>query len=308
VATKESASPERVDAFLAAALPKVGVTELMGQDEHDGTVRSSYRTPPGADPMDTARRLRSLAEAEAIELYVSPDDGLDAQIRAYAGARLRHRIVLYPTLPETPPVALPRSFRRRPFVALVVAGLGPSAARSVVEADVPLTLAIRPYTPFALRTAEDASAKWQEVLVHLSAPSHGDTAEPTGLTRSIAAVPHATGVLVDGPPGPRLADADADLVVYPARFSPDRAPADLVLVPAQRSGRAGALETLARTCHLAVRDGVATMVVDAGDPELPAVLDWASRAPSQGYRMVLASEAVRATEIRGVEWEEVRTR
>lgn len=306
-ARREAPDPEAVDAFLDASLPRIGATDVLGHEEEEGVANTTYRMPPGSQPLEAAKRLRALADARSIELYVSPEDGLDARVRVYAGASLRRQLLFVPTLPTTPPVARPRYPRERPLIALIVANLGASSARSVVEAGFPITVAVRPFTPFALRIAEDSALAWQEVLAHL--PAAGS---PLGQERSVAdavkAVPHATGLLLDEAPSPRHGAVKADLAAFPARYSTSRAPSELALLPAQRPGRAGARETLARTCHIAVRDGVAAMILDADAPELDQVLAWAATASDQGYRMVLASEAIRADELRGSVWKGVRSR
>jgi hypothetical protein len=45
--------------------------------------------------------------------------------------------------------------------------------------------------------------------------------------------------------------------------------------------------------------GQSALVIDANDPDLESILKWATNAHKDGYRMVLASEAARASEIHG---------
>ena len=112
------------------------------------------------------------------------------------------------------------------------------------------------------------------------------------------AVPLATGIWFDGTPVAPL--GTHDVVVVPAdRISGARTPEALRVLPAQRSDRKDSLSTLNRARHIASRMGRSALVVSADDPALETILAWAEKAHSEGYRIVLASEAARSPEITG---------
>jgi len=279
-----------VDAFLAQALERIGADEVLARDEQEGVVRAIHRLPPGADAVAAAQRVRELGEDQGIELYVNSPDGLDAELRVYAGRHLRARVLLIPELGSTPTAPRVPTLRERPLVSLVVAGLGSQDVTEIMASPVPLSLAVRPWTPFALRIAREGLQHWHEILVHMPA---------TDTDAASRAVPWASGWLLDTGPEPDLPSLHMGVLVYPAAQPGRRPPSGLLPVPAQRPARLSARETLARTRALAVRHGAATMIIEADDPELPAVLDWARIAHQSGFRMALASEVARANQVRG---------
>lgn len=285
-------APADVDAFLDDALQRLGTTSVLQREEDDGVVRGIYQLPRDAQTEILAQRLRGLADEAGLELYATPVDGLDLEIRAYAGPDLRQQLLLVPDLPAPP--SLSGSVRNpdRPMVSVIVTNVGKASVDSFLNLDVPITLAIEPYTPFALRTARIAASKWHEVLAHV----------PKSMTPQEAqrAVPLATGIWFDGTPVAPL--GTHDVVVVPAdEVSGARPPAGTRVLAAQRSDRRDATSTLRRCLHIAVRMGRAAMVIDAADPGLPDVLAWAKDAHKQGYRVVMASEAARFHELRGPE-------
>ena len=171
-------------------------------------------------------------------------------------------------------------------------GLGEATANAIIDQPVPITIAIKPYTPFGLRIARLAAGRWHEVIVDL----------PAGMTPSEAqhAIPHATGLWINGAPTRPL--KSSDVVVVPAdRMGRRRADGreQVRMLPVQQRERRTTMETLQRVRHIAARSGVGALVVDINDPELGEVLDWAARAHRYGYRMVLATEAARGSEVQG---------
>jgi len=280
-----------VDSFLAQALERIGADEVLARDENEGVVRAIHRLPRGADAVAAAQRVRDLGEDQGIELYVNSPDGLDAELRIYAGRHLRARVLLIPDLGATPSAPRVPTLRERPLVSLVVAGLGGQDVAEIMNSSVPLSLAVRPWTPFALRIAREGLQHWHEILVHMPA---------TDTDAAARAVPWASGWLLDTGPEPDLPSLDMGVLVYPAAQPGRRPPSGLLPVPAQRPARLSARETLARTRALAVRNGAATMIIEADDPELSAVLAWAQAAHLSGFRMALASEVARADQVRGL--------
>ena len=280
-----------VDSFLAGALERAGADEVLAHQETDGVVQSIRRLPPGADAVATARRIREQAAEQGIELYLHSPDALDAELRVYAGRDLRARVLLVPDITAPPDPPRTDTLRERPLLAFVVTGLGEEDATRLLETKVPLSLGLRPYAPFSLRIAREALRRWHEVLAHL--PEGGDA-------EALAAVPWASGMVVDGGPSPELPTLPFGVLVHAAAAPGRRPPSALTPLPAQRPARLGALETLNRARALATREGSAAMMLDASDPQLDAVLAWARAASTAGFRVALASEVARADEVRGV--------
>lgn len=291
----DAPSPAAVDAMLGASLPSVGA-QLLASEVQDGVRYAVYQLPLSVSPLETAQNIRAQATAQGLEMYASPVDGLDAQIRAYAGAMLRQEVLLIPTLPadnEAPAVA---TLRERPLLSLIVAGLGDTNAPWLPTAGIPLTVAIQPYRAFSLHLGEAAALSWHEVLVDLYG-TRSTTRDRARLHQAMAAVPFATGILCDARIQTALPDP-FDLFVQPNEHGQ---PASFVRdqwIPAQRGRRRSARETLNRTRLLAARDGAAAMIIDASDPELSEILDWARE--EDGFRLALASEVLRADQVRGV--------
>jgi hypothetical protein len=282
--------PEELDRFMEDALRRIGATEVISREDDDGVIRGIFQLPRGTANSMVGQRLRRFAEEAEMELYASPVDGLDLEVRAYAGANLRQQLLLVPDLPDPP--RFNKSIRSldRPLIAIIVVDVGDASADAILKTTVPITVAIRPYTPFALRSARLAASSWHEVLAHV----------PREMTPQEAqrAVPLATGIWFDGTPVAPL--GAHDVVVVPAdRVSGARTPDALRVLPAQRSDRQDSMSTLNRARHIAARMGQSALVVTADDPALSDILAWAKRAHQDGYRLVLASEAARPTEITG---------
>jgi len=289
------ADPAAVDALLAEALPSVGA-KLLAEETRDGVRHAVYQVPSGASPLAAAQEVRGHATARNLELYVSPVDGLDAEIRAYAGPGLRQQLLLIPTLPSAAEAPRTRNLRERPLLALIVAGLGDANAPWLSTAGIPLTVAVKPYAAFSLHLGERAALSWHEVVVDLS-DERDALRDRDALSRALGAVPFATGLLSARPPRMALPDPFS---VYIQPDSRGLAPMSVRAqwVPAQRGQRRDAAETLSRTRLLAARDGAAAMILEASDPGLKEVLDWA-RAET-GFRLALASEVLRADQVRGI--------
>lgn len=290
-----NADPNAVDALLAEAMPMVDATLLA--EEQRGEVRYAvYQVPLARAPLDAAREVRQLATERGLEMYASPVDGLDAQIRAYAGAALRQELLLIPTLPANTEAPRTRNLRERPLLALIVSGLGDANAPWLANADIPLTLAIKPYAPFTLHLGEKGAHAWHEVIVDLNDEREA-LRDREQLTQAMAAVPFSTGVLSDVRLQMSLPDPFGVFVQTDDRGRP---PVSVrhQWVPAQRGRRRDATETLSRTRLLASREGAAAMVIEATDPALKEILAWAEK--ETGFRLAFASEVLRADQVRGV--------
>lgn len=287
---KATVAPEALDRFMEDALQRIGAKAVLSREDDDGVIRGIFQLPEGAENTMVGQRLRRFADEEDIELYASPVDGLDLEVRAYAGPSLRQQVLLVPNLPAPPTFNKSVRSLDRPLLSIVVTDVGDASADAILKVTVPVSVAIRPYTPFALRSARIAASSWHEVLAHV----------PREMTPQEAqrAVPLATGIWFDGTPVAPL--GTHDVVVVPAdRISGARTPEALRVLPAQRSDRKDSLSTLNRARHIASRMGRSALVVSADDPALETILAWAEKAHSEGYRIVLASEAARSSEITG---------
>jgi hypothetical protein len=289
-------SEDEVDTIVRDWIRRLGAAEVFSREEEDGVIRSIYRLPRGGEPTEVARRLRNFAEEEDLEVYTSLVDGIDIELRAYHGPRLRQQLLLVPDLPEPPSFAYGKQHLKRPMLSLIVTGLGNAADQAAINAKVPITVAIQPFTPFSLRNARLAAIQGHEVLVDL----------PSGMAIADgqSAIPYASGVWVNSTPVRALNPADvvvvpADMIGDASQLVQQRGRPQSRILAAQHSDRRNAIETLNRARHIAVRKGVSAMMIDIGDPGFGPVLAWAESADSHGYRMVLATEAVRRSEVQG---------
>jgi hypothetical protein len=132
------------------------------------------------------------------------------------------------------------------------------------------------------------------VLVDLEA---ADTA-PTP-SEQLHAVPYASGVLIRSATAalPTSGDLPHGIVVHT-----QEAPIQPMLKPLSALAPTGApaTEALARAWGEATRDGVATVVLSSLDPTFPDAVQSMLQADTLGYRLVLASEAARWQDIRGI--------
>lgn len=182
--------------------------------------------------------------------------------------------------PEASP-AEPAPASRLRGVALVVRGYGPRGvdARAALDSEVPLTLAIEPFTPFALRISREAARKHKEVLVELPPPTLLPPADFARAARGALWWP--AGVLTQRP----FPDLPTDDLLQHGLFVVDSGAA---------TGNFGELPKITADAHFAdttpdaalTRDP-ALVLVDYDD--LPAALRWLS---SSGARPLFASEVV----------------
>lgn len=294
--TRLAHSPDEVDSIVRDWIRRLGAVEVFSREEEDGVIRSIYRLPRGGEPTEVSQRLRNFAEEQDLEVYTSLVDGIDVELRAYHGPRLRQQLLLVPDLPEPPSFGYGKQHLKRPMLALIVTGLGDAADQQAISAKVPITVAIQPFTPFSLRNARLAAINGHEVLVDL----------PTGMAPADgqSAIPHASGIWVNSTPVRALSPSDvvvvpADMIGDASRLVQQPGRSQSRILAAQHSDRRNAIETLNRARHIAVRSGSAAMMIDIDDPGVGAVIAWAESAASHGYRMVLATESVRRSEVQG---------
>lgn len=180
----------------------VGLDALEDETDDWAVRRIDARLPPGFRVDERARLIEELVEdprygsAPAIEAYVTTANELDVDVRIYVGKRLSHHVRLEPTLGDA--TAAPVS-RTLPLVALVISDVGTDAEGiQVLQAGIPLTVGVVPFSPFALRAARNAVLGHKEVLIDLQ------PGQPLEL--AVDAVPYATGLLLRSAPDTDLDD------------------------------------------------------------------------------------------------------
>jgi hypothetical protein len=281
----------QVDAILNELVADVAPGPPIALRVEGGVVLRIHRLPPRVDPADVARQLRQQGRRHELELYARAVDGYDVHLRAYAGPDLRTEVLLLADLPPDP-VALPaRTLRERPQLAIIISGLGEGPASDVLRCGAPLTLSVRPFTPFALPIGRAALAAAHEVIVEL--------VDDAPAADQLAAVPWASGVLATATPPGLLNTPPFGVIVHDRLRPPPAAPGPTRPLGASTARRLGAERALIRARHRAIRDGAAAVTIPADDPALEHVLAWAQQADSDGFRLVHASEAARWEEVRG---------
>jgi len=213
------------------------------------------------------------AEAEALvatlppasEAYVTSANDLDVDVRVYSGKNLTHHLTFTPSLdqPER------RRGLDRPWVALVVSGLGQNAqaAQTLLEVRMPITLAVTPFSPFSLLHARDAALHHKELLVEL-APDHSPE-------DALAAVPRSSGLLLQQPID--LGNAELGQVYLLDASGGDglRRPADVPLLAVTEHIEGDVTPHTVRIENLADRNGSVVLLVDVDDPEaVTSTVEW----------------------------------
>jgi polysaccharide deacetylase 2 family uncharacterized protein YibQ len=120
--------------------------------------------------------------------------------------RVTHQLTFVPSPPSTLKAAV------RPKIAIVIDDLGDKEkiSQELLRSDLPITLAILPFTPFSKRLAAEAHRKGREVILHLPMEPQGYPQVRPGkgvllremdearllwqLSKDIEAVPYITGV------------------------------------------------------------------------------------------------------------------
>lgn len=296
---------ERAHQLIHTSLPAAGLSALEPVEERweertESTGASwevwetTWRLPEHLDPLPVARRIRSLVEGgmDRAEVYLVTTETLTVEVRVYAASRLAAFLTLVPTLPEWPQVAPAQS----PLLSIVLrdAREAPRRLRGLYEYHQPFSVALSPYSPFTLRLARDAVTEHKEVLV-----LHR---EDGPFEELLAAVPHASGILLEAVPDlePRpqaasLQRADA----YVLDMTPQGLPATWI-----RALRAEGVSfirghawddtepetTQRRFRHGAARDGAAILVVPLTEPTVEEILATLTVAQERGYRPSFAAE------------------
>ncbi len=265
--------------------------------------QTRYQLEPGVDPESLGRRLQGLA-AEALpgaQVYVTPREDLEVDVRIYAGKRLVHRLVLVPTLEE--PSKRERG-EQPALVAVVVLGLGEDAQldKAVLQAEVPLSVGLVPFSPFALRMAREATRHHKEVLVELPAEVDSDVAA----REAVMAVPGATGVVLSVPPA-ALAPSlllERSMVLLDATGTAEgaalrNAREQGVTLLRRHDDLSGELRSsLNRAHHMARKLGAVVLVVDVATGHAGQVVAWLKATDRRDLRPVFLSEVAALTATR----------
>ncbi|MBN1335313.1 MAG: hypothetical protein JXB39_05085 [Deltaproteobacteria bacterium] len=253
-----------------------------------------WRLPVGEDARAVGQRLVSLLAASQAEAYEVDNEGGAVEVRVYGGTRLAARLTLEPTLPEWPAVA---SESRALFaVVLDAVDHDPHTSNRLLDIPQPLAVALSPYSPYTLRMARDAVSRRKEVVARV---------EPdTTPMEALDAVPHASGVLLSGPPmgAPETQAAGLkDQRVYALDATPAGLPAEWIRalkaagVPRVRAFRPpvpGSADALKAFRSRVAREGSGVLVLDVDDPIARPALDSLAEAPRHGFRPAFAAEVV----------------
>jgi hypothetical protein len=245
----------------------------------------SSATARAADEME---RMTAELAPHATVYRSSPEDNVEV-LRIYLGKRLTHHITLQPTLSTL----LPPQGEAPALLAIVVTGLGynGSTDRQIIETEFPLTVAIEPFAPFALRDARDSLQHFKEVIV--TASDNGMSDEE--ITEALSAVPNSTGLLLAPAPSElpheELSETDHYMVALQASTE----------TPAIRRATNEGVRLI--TSDLAVRDdgllrfqhklrthSSIVVTLPATSQHLTELLDFVETAPQSLLRPVFLTE------------------
>lgn len=284
---------EALDALIAEGLTEGRPAEATTEAREDASgtwslERSAWTLPPGRSPRvlaeELAARLRALDPQ--LEVYVTAQDELDAELRVYAGKRALRQLTLHPTL------GAPERSRTRPEIAVVLIGLGDLGpnAQALLQLPIPFTVTVEPFSPFALRHSWDATRADVELSVQVSA---GEAAAAEDV---LGAVYHPSAItLTASPPAlPLELLYDRGMYIFDpySHLDPSlRREAELAHVPVLRPdvliGDSLAEDTL-RLQHIAAERGGAIVAVEASSPNAAPLLRWLAASP--GLRPVYLAE------------------
>lgn len=238
--------------------------------------RQRVRLPGSFDPGERAAIIEKLIEDPRygddppLQAYVTTANELDVDVRIYVGKRLSHHVSIEPTLGDP---AGRRQDDPTPLVALVITDIGVDGrGTAVLKTDLPLSIGIVPFSPFALRNARDAAIQHKEVLIDLQ------PGQPLDL--AVEGVPYATGLLIGENPGMDLDDAligrehlyllDAAGQIEPATLREARNAG----IPVLRANEEVSADQdwAARVEHLAALHGAVVLIV--GVEDAPGAIIW----------------------------------
>jgi polysaccharide deacetylase 2 family uncharacterized protein YibQ len=210
-----------LDRAVDSALVRLGAFDLKAETETRAAGRTSWphwtkvgRIPAGADIVQCNLAITEAVRAEGGRLHIvreRPPDwrgGRTLDMRLGLGDRETHQIVLR----ETPGAAATRA-AGAPRVAIVIDDLGygeSNAAKTVLELDETITVAVVPHYPASKSAADAAHEAGKEVILHLPMEPEGYPGVDPGegallvdqpademrkrLASAVEAIPYAVGV------------------------------------------------------------------------------------------------------------------
>ncbi len=223
------------------------------------------------NPKETSQGLHQDLINSGVEAYVSHGEQ-QSEMRIYDVKQLRYRIqfVLESDVPVTTNID-----REQVKLAIVFSNIGDSDIQNIIKITEPISVAIKPYTPFALRVANKAALNWHEVLIDLREIE----------TPEWDVLPFYSGILTHqllAPPSNHI------IQLFPSTYVPSDQNKSL------RSGIMGigssARSTLQRGLKKSLNSGQAIIIIDVEDPELHVVLNWIEHRDNDLIKLVFLSE------------------
>ena len=267
-------------AFLERSLVTVGA-KLQPEKEP-----RTYQLPRGVNAMDIGRDLRKQAREVDLELYVTNSTNLDAILRLYLNETESVTYTLSPALTKLTTSPRASNKRLRPIISVTFTNLGEIWPSTISELKVPFTVGVVPFSPMALHIAENATVQAIEVLVQ-----HMDTP----FAQELAAIPHASGFVVGKLPQSAPELPLGTLVVLDSTGVPPTGYRSLNAM----GPTSDIQDTFARLQHIATNRGVSALAIPWNHTDIKSVTKWMKNLESNGFRLVLASEATRPAALRG---------
>ncbi len=281
-----------VPAILGNAILEVEEKTSRTDDEGQwSSTEMTWRLPQTLDTRLVAAELEQMTDELAPHATVyrsSPEDNVEV-LRIYLGKRLTHHLTLQPTLSTL----LPPQGDTPALLAVVVTGLGHNgrADHEIIETEFPITVAIDPFAPFALRNARDSLHFFKEVIV----TSTGDDLSSEDIASAISAVPNSTGLLLASAPReiPHAALSASDHYMLALPVSTE--------TPAIREATSEGVRLI--TSNLSIGDDgllrfqhqlrgqpYLVVTISATSQHLSELLDFIANAPQELLRPVFLSE------------------
>ena len=281
-----------VPAILGSATLEIEEQTMRTDDEGEWTsTEMTWRLPQTLETDLVATELEQMTRELAPHATVyrsSPDYNVEV-LRIYLGKRLTHHLTIHPTLSTL----LPPQGDTPALLAVVVTGLGHNGQedRQIIEANFPLTVAIEPFAPFALRDARDSLHLFKEVIVS----STSDDMSAEEIAGTLSAVPNSTGLLLAAAPRelPIVALSTAHhylLALQASTETPAIREATSAGVRLIKSNLSILDDGLLRFQHQIRSHPYLVVTLPATSQHLPELLDYVENAPNSLLRPVFLSE------------------
>jgi hypothetical protein len=224
------------------------------------------------EPDNIAQLLLDDLNSNNIEAYISKGDE-HTELRIYDVSELRYRVRFVKKSKQFRIAAQNDSDLVK--IAIVFSDIGQSSITNITSIKEPVTLAIKPYSPFAMRIAQQAALQWHEVIMDVR-----EIEEPNWNV-----IPYYSGILTNQqvyPPSKYITQ------LFPSAYYPTDAGRNI------KSGIIGfgisARSTLQQGITTALQSGQAIIIVSSQDPEISTVLNWIKTNDNSTIQMVLLSE------------------